>query len=76
MDSKELEKILKEKYNCKFISEIDDNSHKYAKTIEVKGKNFRYRYFNIDNDNISEVVDETEFKHLKDEYETNSDILY
>ena len=76
MDLSNLEKELKEKYNCKLITEIQDNGKSYAKAIEVQGKNFRYRYFNIENDSVSEVLDAEEYKHLREENEINSQINY
>ena len=76
MDLSNLEKELKEKYNCKLITEIKDNGKSYAKAIEVQGKTFRYRYFNIENDSVSEVLDAEEYKHLREEYEINSQINY
>ncbi|MBR3511918.1 MAG: hypothetical protein IKN74_03060 [Clostridia bacterium] len=76
MNSNDLEKSLKEKYNCKLITEIKDNGKTYAKAIEVQGKTFRYRYFNIENDSVSEVLDAEEYKHLREEYEIDSQINY
>ena len=76
MDLSNLEKELKEKYNCKLITEIQDNGKSYAKAIEVQGKTFRYRYFNIENDSVSEVLDAEEYKHLREENEINSQINY
>jgi len=76
MNSNDLEKALKEKYNCKFITKIQDNGKTYAKAIEVQGKTFRYRYFNIENDSVSEVLDAEVYNHLREEYEINSQINY
>lgn len=79
IDFEEIEENIKNQYNCEVISFFEYNEKQYIKALQVLDVGINYRYFEItenNKSNITEVNDKLILDELKKQNETNSDIIY
>ncbi len=76
MNRKEIEKILKEKFNVEYIGRYDDLYSSYIVGMNVLDNSMKKQYYMINEDSIEEVIDEKVLKNLKRIYEPEDKNIY
>lgn len=76
MNRKEIEKILKEKFNVEYIGRHDDLYSSYIVGMNVLDNSMKKQYYMINEDSIKEVIDEKVLKNLKRIYEPEDKNIY
>lgn len=76
MNRKEIEKILKEKFNVEYIGRHDDLYSSYIVGMNVLDNSMKKQYYMINEDSIEEVIDEKVLKNLKRIYEPEDKNIY
>lgn len=71
-----LKQKLKEEKNVILIREIEYNQKNYVMTIKTLNFGIEYIYYEIENENIKDVVDKDILNYFKERYEIHEDVVY
>ncbi|MCI9063084.1 MAG: hypothetical protein HFJ17_00515 [Clostridia bacterium] len=76
MDKNKLKEVL-EKNKVRLVSKINYRGKAYIKTIKSLKKGIEYIYYEIEDDTIKEVNDETILRYFKEMYQNKpTNIIY
>lgn len=73
MGTEELNRILRQKYDCRFSDMFKYCNKEYIMGLEILENGIRYRYFE-NNQDVSEVTDKKLLKIFREKNENHSDI--
>ena len=77
MTREDLKKRLLQEKKAEFIMEIEYNEKKYVKAVKVKSKEILSLYYEIENNQIKEIIDEKILNYLKQYYDSKpNNIIY
>lgn len=77
MVTDELKEKIEKENKVTFVSEIDYDNKKYIKTIKQVKNGIEYIYYELQANEIREVLDEELITYFKYNYETsNTNIIY
>lgn len=71
-----LKQKLKEEKNVILIREIEYKQKNYVMTIKTLNFGIEYIYYEIENENIKDVVDKDILNYFKERYEIHEDVVY
>ena len=76
MNIEDLNKILKEKYNCRATDIFEFCNKEFAMGFEMLEDGINYRYFDLSKENIVEVTNKKLLDVFRKKNETHSDVEY
>ena len=76
MDINTINKIMKERYNCMVVSIFQHENTHFIKGLESLKNGIRYKYFKIEKDKITEILDENILNYFREKNEIHEEVNY